>query len=141
MNSRTCCLQAMQQTSAHTGFHTGFFVGGGNLVRACAIFFPYCALSAISRQATPSYPYILKWKLVKTQRKVTQYHKAITQLGGGGGGDFRWGGEIPGRPPPPSLFQTLPYSHLPQKTACLCSYNNYIQDWKLFGIVKKKSET
>ena len=31
------------------------------------------ALSALSRQATPSYPYILKWKLVKIPRKVTQY--------------------------------------------------------------------
>ena len=69
--------------------YTGFFVGGGKS-GAClhANFFVFTfqgynnysfqrALSALSRQGTPSYPYILKWKLVKTPRKVTQYHKAI----------------------------------------------------------------
>ena len=63
----------------------------------------YYALSALSRQDTPSYPYMLKWKLAKTQEKspsTIKPYKIVHRLSGGGGGggggerDFRWGGEI-----------------------------------------------
>ena len=94
---------------------------GGNLVSVCAQFFclvvqgynnysfqlVYCALSALSRQAAPFYPYILKWKLVKTPRKVIQYHKIVHRLskfwgggGGGGGGTFAREGKSLGATPP-----------------------------------------
>ena len=78
----------------HQGFIQDFLLEGGNLVRACARIYKvvptfqvytnysfqlvYCALSALSRQATPSYPYMhTEVEVSQTLRKVTQYHKAI----------------------------------------------------------------
>ena len=65
----------------------------------------YCALSALSIQATPSYPYILKWKLVKTPRKVTQYHKLYICFQNSGGGTFAGEGISLGAPPPPPCMK------------------------------------
>ena len=111
--------------STQAGFHTGFFVEGGKFGARLRMNFFFCLVVPIFQGYTfhlvycvlSDKPHHLILTYCQSKRKVTQYHKAYIDFqNSGGGGDLRWGGKIPGSPPPPLCMKPwytiiIMYSH------------------------------
>ena len=112
------CTKALQP---FPGFHTGFFVGGKFSARLRTLFkaiiiipFSWCIV-LFQHYLDKPHHFILTYRsgsksnLQEKSPNITKPYKIVHRLSKfWGGGNFRWGGKIPGAPPPLCMKPCFP---------------------------------